>query len=76
MRFRGNHHFSSNDQIVIEVDDENPYDSNAVKVVVDGRHVAYASREDCPKLRQAIGRGQSTARLIEHFSQSATLTLV
>jgi hypothetical protein len=76
MRFRGNHRFTPNDQITLEADNENPCDSNAVKVMVDGRHVAYASREDCPKLRQAIGRGQSTARLIEHFGQSATLTLV
>ena len=75
MRFRGNHRFAPNDRIVIEADDENPYDSSAVKVLVDGRHVAYASREDCPKLRRAIEEGRSTARFVEHFTQSATLTL-
>ena len=55
MRFRGNHIFTLEDRIVLQEDNNNPHDPNAVKIlVVTGddslTHVAYTSRYECPRL--------------------------
>lgn len=58
MRFRGDHRFSSDDKVRLEKEDDNPKDSNAVRVMVKKdkkwRHVAYVARDDAEWLR-AVG---------------------
>lgn len=55
MRFHGNHRFSRDDIIKLKREDDNPKDSNAVKVMLmedkKWRHVAYVAREDAMWLR-------------------------
>ena len=79
MRFRGNHVFSSGDSIVLQEDDNNPHDVNAVKILVVGEnsltHVAYASRHDCLRLRAAMTGGRRRAYLIAGSPMSARLCL-
>jgi len=80
MRFRGNHVFSPEDRIVLQEDNNNPHDANAVKILVGTddslTHVAYASRNDCPRLRAAMSEGRTSARLIERYPMSAKLNLL
>ena len=81
MRFRGNHTFSQEDSIILQEDNENPYDANAVKILVESSdgsltHVAYVSRHDCPKIRALISANEASrtsASLIGHYSASARL---
>jgi hypothetical protein len=40
MRFRGNHDFSTDDIITLELDD-NHVDKYAIKILVDNKHVAF-----------------------------------
>jgi hypothetical protein len=59
MRFRGNHIFRFEDKIRLEKEDDNPYDSNAIKILVHNSeakwiHVAYVAREDAVKLRRKV----------------------
>ena len=75
MRFRGKHVFTPEDNISLQRDDENPHDSNAVKILVGGRHEAYVARDDCLKLRAAISHGRSEARFVENYQQSSCLAL-
>jgi HIRAN domain len=60
----------------------NPYDSNAVMVQIDGRHVGYLSREDAvayrPMIQEVARRGQfiaSRARIAGHGPGARTSNL-
>lgn len=37
---------------------DNPYDSNAIKVMVDGKHVSYIKKGSCPHLLKVIREGR------------------
>lgn len=37
--------------ITLELEDNNIYDENAVKVLVDGEHVGYVSKHECINVR-------------------------
>jgi hypothetical protein len=58
MRFHGGHRFSMDDKVKLEKEDDNPKNSNAVKVMLkEGKkwkHVAYVASEDAEWLR-AVG---------------------
>ena len=75
MRFRGSHSFSAQDKITLAKEDENPKDPNAVKIMVDGRHVAYVAREDCRQARQAIDSGVSSAQFVDRSALAARLSI-
>jgi hypothetical protein len=55
MRYHGEHYFTADDDVRLEKEDDNPVDTNAVKVVLKGRkkwkHVAYVAKEDAKWLR-------------------------
>ncbi|KFH61752.1 hypothetical protein MVEG_12412 [Podila verticillata NRRL 6337] len=55
MRFHGDHRFSCDDTIKLKKEDNNPKDSNAIKVMLmkdkKWKHVAYVAREDAMWLR-------------------------
>jgi len=46
MKFRGNHVFSENETLTLERDRHNKFDPNAIKVLADGKHVAFVAREN------------------------------
>ena len=75
MRFRGNHGFTVQDNILLVKEDENPRDANAVKIMVDGRHVAYVAREDCRMARRAIDSGTTSARFVDRTELEAHLSI-
>jgi hypothetical protein len=37
---------------------DNPYDPNAIKVIVDGKHVAYIKKDSCAHLLKVIREGR------------------
>ena len=45
MRFRGSHVFRRNNLYALEPEPTNPYDANAIKVMLGNEHVAYVSRD-------------------------------
>ena len=47
--------YPTNVELVPEPD--NPYDPNAIKVVVDGQHVAYIKRGSCSRILKALREG-------------------
>ena len=53
--------------ITLEPDDNNPYDKNAVKVLVGDKHVAYVSRDDAEYIKQLI------TKLPNYESEEASL---
>jgi len=59
MKFHGDHRFDSSDVIRLEKEDNNPKDSNAVKVMLNEgkkwKHKAYVCREDAMWLRTIDG---------------------
>ena len=75
MRFYGNHKFSRSDIISLEREDENPSDKNAIKVLVNGKHVAYVSKRHTQELRNISNFEQGHVEFIENFPQSAKLEL-
>jgi hypothetical protein len=79
--YRGNHVSNPEERIILQEDNNNPHDMNAVKILVgtgdtNPTHVAYASRNDCPRLRAAMSDGRISARLIERYHMSAKLELL
>ncbi|KAF9136807.1 hypothetical protein BGX30_010844 [Mortierella sp. GBA39] len=59
MRYRGEHVFSSTDQVKLERDCKNPVDKNAIKVMVSKNskwfHAAYVGRDDANALKDQLG---------------------
>lgn len=76
MRYYANHTFSEDDHITLERDDGNPYDSNAIKVLVDGEKVGYVAREYTTQLREIPDLDKKKIRFLRSFAQSAKLELV
>lgn len=76
MRFRGGHMFSDKDHITLQKDDENSHDKNAVKILVDNKHVAYATREDAVRLRRIDDFENKRVIFKQHFPASAKLELL
>ena len=54
MKYYGNHEFSHNDEnsIKLEKDPNNTYDKNAIKVLLEDKHVGYISTEDNQKVKK------------------------
>jgi hypothetical protein len=75
MRFRGDHKFSRKDDITLELDDDNHVDKYAIKVLVDGEHVAFVAAEDARKLRKIDDVLDRRVYLVKKYPQSATMRL-
>jgi hypothetical protein len=75
MRFRGNHKFSVDDNISLELDDNNRVDKNAIKILVDGRHVAFVAAEDALKLRDVDDLLEREIHLVQTYAQSVKMQL-
>ena len=54
MKYRGHHSFRPGNIYQLEADPTNPYDSNAIKIMYKGRHVAFVARNT--QSRAEIGR--------------------
>lgn len=76
MRFRGNHRFSAKDIISLEKEDDNPKDNTAIKVLVDGVHVGYVSREYTNIIRCVNDFEKKSIVWLQNFPQSAKLKLI
>jgi hypothetical protein len=76
MKYRGRHVFSSSDVVILQNDDKNQYDPNAVKVMVKKKekwqHVAYLEREDAKKLRDVTSQVQPERASLKFSSNSYT----
>lgn len=57
MKYRGNYIFKRTDKVSLVLENDNPYDKNAIKVVVGGKHVAYVCRDDTLRVREAMSAG-------------------
>lgn len=57
--------------ITLETEDDNQYDKNAVKVLVDGTHVGYVARENCLTVRKHLNEIK-TISLSSKYAASAT----
>jgi hypothetical protein len=75
MRYRGNYDFSYNDNITLELDDDNHVDKYAIKILVDGKHVAFVAAEDARKLRAIDGLLDRSVYVVKKFNQSVMMTL-
>jgi hypothetical protein len=75
MRFRGGHVFSEGDEITLEKEDDNLHDSNAIKILVQGKHVAYVVRNDAIKLRGISKFEENKVKFVRMFAASAELTM-
>jgi hypothetical protein len=73
MRFRGGHIFSDGDVIRLEAEPDNEYDANAIKVMANGKHVAYVARDHTQFLKPEDY--SSDIVLIESADNSVVLEL-
>lgn len=70
---RPRHRFSKKDEVTFVLDDFNRYDSNAIKVIVDGNHVAFVAREDCLTIRANLAIcSKYSCALRDTWGQSVT----
>ncbi|GJJ78480.1 hypothetical protein EMPS_10839 [Entomortierella parvispora] len=77
MKYRGRHVFSSSDIIVLQNDDKNPYDKNAIKVMLKKngakwKHVAYVAGDDAKKLRECASEVRPERACLKFVSNSYT----
>jgi hypothetical protein len=70
------HFFTSSDNITLIKDDNNPKDNTAIKVMVDGTHVAFVSREYTKIIRNVDNFENKTVQLLRNFPYSAKMKLV
>jgi hypothetical protein len=74
MRHRGNFVFQYNDIIKYEYEPDNAYDSNAIKLLVNGNHVAYVSTKHCMMLKAFVTKHSNVKiQLATHYAASAAL---
>ncbi len=68
MKYYGNHEFSHNDEndIKLEKDSNNIHDKNAIKVLLEDKHVGYISTEDNIKVKNFMKKNKDLD--IELFS--------
>jgi hypothetical protein len=76
MRYYTNHVFTPNDDITVEKEDDNPHDSNAIKIMVDGVKVAYVSRRNTSQLRNVEGLEHKKIECIMLMDTSTLLAIV
>lgn len=76
MRFHGGHVFSSDDDIRLEREDDNPHDANAIRVMADGVHVAYVSRQNTQTIRRIANFEDKLVDLVCGYSASTLLNLI
>jgi len=77
MKYRGRHVFSSSDIIVLQNDDKNQYDKNAVKVMLKKnggkwKHVAYVAGDDAKRLRECSAEVRPDRACLKFVSNSYT----
>ncbi|CAG8645806.1 10554_t:CDS:2, partial [Ambispora gerdemannii] len=78
MRFCGGHKFKKSDTITLELEPSNTYDKNAIKVMVDGIHKAYVTKNEnvsIGDLMKKYSNYQITAHGKKNYNQSASLNL-
>jgi len=87
MRFRGNHMFSSEDEILLEKENDNPHDNNAIKILVKNKkyegestvasykHAAYVTRNDAIELRKINDFEKYKVEFRKRFAASAEMVL-
>lgn len=75
MRFRGNHNFSEDDNITLELDDDNHVDKYAIKILVDNKHVAFVAAEDNRKLRNIDGLLDRNVHIVKKYANSVKMEL-
>jgi len=54
--YHDNHEFKKSDNISLESEPGNPYDNNAIKVMVDGIHCGYVVKEQNQRIGYLIKR--------------------
>lgn len=75
MRFRGGHVFEAKDNIEFEPEPDNKFDPNAIKIMVERKHVAYVSKEDTNKIKNFINTN-GEVQIVETFAQSVAMQYV
>ena len=69
MRFNGNHIFSDGDVVTLEADPDNRYDTNAIRVIANGKHVAYVARNHTQFLsKEDYNRNISLVETMPNFA--------
>ncbi|KAG1000614.1 hypothetical protein G6F27_013653 [Rhizopus arrhizus] len=76
MQYITKHTFSEHDNISLEKEDDNSKDSNAIKIMVNNKHVAYVSRDYTHVLRSIDGFERKKIRWVRNFRQSAKFELL
>lgn len=56
--------------ITLEADNNNPYDANAVKVLVDNVPVGHVAKNDCVRIREYINKIKSINALVFYFASA------
>lgn len=75
MRFRGGHVFTKDDNIKFELEPDNNYDPNAIKIMVNNKHVAYVSKENTSQIKNIINI-PGKVQLVNTYAQSAEMMYV
>jgi hypothetical protein len=76
MRYYGDHIFTMDDDIHLEKEDDNPHDSNAIKVMVDGVHKAYVSKLENKSLRCVKDFEHKKVKLITNHATCSVMNLM
>jgi hypothetical protein len=76
MRYYGDHVFTMDDDIRLEKEDDNPHDSNAIKVMVDGVHKAYVSKIENQGIRCVEDFEHKKVKLIANHSTCSSMNLI
>lgn len=70
------HIFSDLDKIQLIKDDDNPKNSMAIKVMVDGEHVAFVSNDYIKNIRDIDNFENKKVEVVRNFAQSSKLKLI
>jgi hypothetical protein len=76
MRYYGDHVFTMDDDIRLEKEDDNPHDSNAIKVMVDGVHKAYVSKLENKGIRYVEDFEHKKVKLIANHAACSSMNLM
>ena len=58
-------------KVLLQEEPDNPYDPNAIQVIVDGRHIGYIKKGSCTHVKKILHSGAVTAITLEklHYGE-------
>ena len=66
----------ADNKIALEPEPTNSFDPNAIKILVEGKHMGYVAKNDCPKVKQYLAEHPNPIfNVADRYQASVNVTM-